>query len=68
MDACAASSREPRRNVSSSSQAGKRTVTTLPAATSSCSASGAPIIEYSSRCLSWRTRASFLPCSSRAAW
>ncbi len=61
-------SREASRNVMvSSSSPSKAIVTTMPGPTTPLSAGGSPTFARSRSCVSWRTRSSCLPWSSRAA-
>ena len=46
----------------------KRTVTTMPGRTMPSSAGASPTLAHCSSSVSWRMRASCLPCSSLAAW
>src|SRR6266540_972297 len=68
MSAVAVSSREPIRKDSDSASSSKRTVTTMPGPATPAEVGASPTRAVLSRSSSWRIRASFLPCSSRAAW
>lgn len=65
---CAASSRDPSRKVMVRPLFSSSTLMTVPWAAWPSAEGGEPICAWSSIWRSWRIRASFLPCSSFAAW